>query len=937
MQRYLNVVQDNAGNALSGVSVTVNLTGTATLATLYSDNGVTPKVNPFTNDSDGTVEFYTSDGRYDIVYAKTGYTFVANNTTDILFADPSASGFTLTAPVINGTYSVSSGTVLSTGSSTARSLATRFAEQLNVRDYGATGDGTTDDTAAFQAVADLGGTIWIPEGTYVIDYVTLSNSSVWRGEGIRTVLKKKDNSVSTTYTGNYYSYMFNVINPSRTYEFHNFSFDGNYYGQTTTRTGDTAVNTGVALGSPNNYNGAATVLATGGFLSTLHMTAPAASDSLRLRFRDCRFCRFVTIALYIQGTIDSTAYAELDVTGCVFDTAGPTIVEYHDGVSVYDGIVYPASGYSFSVSGSSATGIYIIDNAKARISNNLFHETRDPYAGTLTTGYEANTTNLPMCGIVITVFDGTTQNDPLDWSDVSITNNRFIGMGRNNVSGNGIGIIDFYTRLANASISNNVFLNAYGDAIRGKANAKNLSIVGNVIETENRSAWTARGINFGGATYAAQRGNYVIANNVISGMRGGIDVFGTTTPPENSDPDIADDPDNAANNVVITGNVIHDMETTSLANAVMGPAFNNDGWGIYVFNLSGVVISNNVIDTLAVSTTFPGDQAESGIRVVTCINGLSITGNTITTCAASGIAVTDHVGQVVVADNVIEACDVYGIFTESTGEVVITGNNIKDTNATGILTGSSVSVTVLVADNIIKDVVADTANTIGGISTGSASSLVSGAITGNIITNVSNAGAGPAYGIVATMNSTPSDNNTINISGNTIDTTEQSGMILTDVSGMVVQNIFKNVNTAADTAHGAIFVNGVTNQGKTIFRDNSVEGTTMFPSSGGASYSTVHEVTIATGAVTINLNDGAVLIDTESDAATDDLDTINGTQDGQIITCRAISSARDVVFKDGTGNMRLAGDFTANNLEDTITLRNSNGTLYEMSRSDNGA
>lgn len=47
-------------------TVTVTLHGTTTLASLFSDNGVTPLANPFAANTDGSYQFYSADGNYDV-------------------------------------------------------------------------------------------------------------------------------------------------------------------------------------------------------------------------------------------------------------------------------------------------------------------------------------------------------------------------------------------------------------------------------------------------------------------------------------------------------------------------------------------------------------------------------------------------------------------------------------------------------------------------------------------------------------------------------------------------------------------------------------------------------------------------------------------------------------------------------------------------------
>jgi hypothetical protein len=107
-----------------------------------------------------------------------------------------------------GLGNISNSTAIATGSTTARSLANRFADVVNVKDYGAVGDGVTDDTAAIQASIATGKNVYIPKGTYKV-----TGSNVFDIDVTNTSITSDGAIIdATTVTG----YVFRIYSSSNT-------------------------------------------------------------------------------------------------------------------------------------------------------------------------------------------------------------------------------------------------------------------------------------------------------------------------------------------------------------------------------------------------------------------------------------------------------------------------------------------------------------------------------------------------------------------------------------------------------------------------------------------------------------------------------------------------------------------------------------------------
>lgn len=198
MERYTNFTRILAtGAPAPNATITVYNSGTPTLASIYSDDGVTPQSNPFTSSSVGLFYFYAANGLYDVQVSGAGITtytigaillddsITPPPSTDVIL--PTSTWASLPAAGNQGTlYELtdrSRGIVMDTGTQ----WVPQNSQIFNVQDFGAKGDGVTDDTAAIQAAIDamyrvvttggVTGVLFFPKGRYLSGTLTVVNYS----------------------------------------------------------------------------------------------------------------------------------------------------------------------------------------------------------------------------------------------------------------------------------------------------------------------------------------------------------------------------------------------------------------------------------------------------------------------------------------------------------------------------------------------------------------------------------------------------------------------------------------------------------------------------------------------------------------------------------------------------------------------------------------
>jgi len=193
---------DNNGVPLSGGLIYTYAAGTTTPTATYTTNaGSVANSNPIVLDSSGrvtneiwliagsTYKFVLQTvgavqiGSYDNIPGINDLSSLTNNTNPALGAN-----------LVGFIQSNGSGAL--TGA-TSRTVGQKLQYYIDAKDFGATGNGTTDDTTALQAGLTAvgnngGGTFYIPEGTYLISSILqVPNNIDVVGDGMSTVIKTK--------------------------------------------------------------------------------------------------------------------------------------------------------------------------------------------------------------------------------------------------------------------------------------------------------------------------------------------------------------------------------------------------------------------------------------------------------------------------------------------------------------------------------------------------------------------------------------------------------------------------------------------------------------------------------------------------------------------------------------------------------------------------
>lgn len=221
----------SSGDFLVGGKLYTYEAGTTTPLTTYTDStGVTANTNPIILDSRGEANVWLGSSPYK-------FKLTTSTDTEIWTVDNITSIDAFIATLAGATGSSLVGYTPSGTGAVTTTVQAKLRQTFSVKDFGATGDGTTDDTTAFQnaLTAAAGKSLYVPAGTYLCTGLTIYSGTNMYGDspttsiikakgtlGASTPLLKNPNQSGTAYS---YTDVGITIN--------NIRFDGNNLGSRT--------------------------------------------------------------------------------------------------------------------------------------------------------------------------------------------------------------------------------------------------------------------------------------------------------------------------------------------------------------------------------------------------------------------------------------------------------------------------------------------------------------------------------------------------------------------------------------------------------------------------------------------------------------------------------------------------------------------------------
>lgn len=334
-------------------------------ALTFSGTGVSSDAN-ITIDGSTSISIGTSTAT-SIIIGRTGTTttFPGNLMIDGFLTDGGGNPYvTSTGASVSSTNQISY--LNGATSSVSRTLTSKLQDTVSVKDFGATGNGTTDDTAAIQAAVNAAARVYFPSGTYKISSaIILHSGSVLYGSG--RVPSEDGAEIKNTGSG----YSFSIPTSTDDVEISDMWIDSE---------SDSAAQGGIFVGNNFNYEyfsnlyifldaghgvgidtGSASVNTEGGInIYAQSVRVDDGSEGFRVQtnstindvtFIDCYSDGATSIGFDLLGIDDATlinSKVDNDATGYKFFGANGTVIDPTMQANTTQGMVFYSSDVEVS-------------------------------------------------------------------------------------------------------------------------------------------------------------------------------------------------------------------------------------------------------------------------------------------------------------------------------------------------------------------------------------------------------------------------------------------------------------------------------------------------------------------------------------------------------------------------------------------------------------